>query len=283
MCNWDVRAGDVTDQEAIKPAQTKLSLAFCIFTSTLWNCPCLIWCCLSVIITSIVASNQQQGFRMCVHPCQCYLTGGDTHILCVACLGEKHAREHWLWALRCASPADAPIPPGVLSRGCSGSRSRGLWSCFCRGNQQELWKLWAWPLRGPAHRLRSLNRGCWDHSPLQSSLHEETLWLSGYQISGGEPASTALGGGRSSLCVAVSRKSIVYIYVDCTQSFRSSEQLFVCHGGQQKGKAVSKQRLAHWIVDAVALAYKSQGEPCPLGVRAHSTWSVVSSRALVPL
>ncbi len=26
-CNWDVRAGDVTNQEAIKPAQTKLSLA----------------------------------------------------------------------------------------------------------------------------------------------------------------------------------------------------------------------------------------------------------------
>ncbi len=27
---------------------------------------------------------------------------------------------------------------------------------------------------GPAHKLRSLNRGCWDHSPLQSSIHEET-------------------------------------------------------------------------------------------------------------
>ncbi len=39
------------------------------------------------------------------------------------------------------------------------------------------------------------------------------------------------------------------MYVDHTQSFRSSEQLFVCYGGQQKGKAVSKQRLAHWIVE----------------------------------
>ncbi len=28
---------------------------------------------------------------------------------------------------------------------------------------------------GPAHRLRSLNWVCWDHSPLKSSLHEETL------------------------------------------------------------------------------------------------------------
>ncbi len=49
------------------------------------------------------------------------------------------------------------------------------------------------------------------------------------------------------------------IYVDRTRSVRSSEQLFVWHGGQQKGKAVSKQRLAHWIVDAVTLAYQSQG------------------------
>ncbi len=71
------------------------------------------------------------------------------------------------------------------------------------------------------------------------------------------------------------------IYVTRTRSVRSSEQLFVCHGGQQKGKAVSKQRLAHWIVEAVALAYQSQGEPCPLGVRAHSTRSVAPSHALV--
>ncbi len=54
--------------------------------------------------------------------------------------------------------------------------------------------------------------------------------------------------------------------MDRTRSFRSSEKHVVCHGGQQKGKAVSKQRLAHWIVEAVALAYQSQGEPCPLGV-----------------
>ncbi len=29
---------------------------------------------------------------MCVHPCPRYLTGGDTHILCVACLGKEHAQ-----------------------------------------------------------------------------------------------------------------------------------------------------------------------------------------------
>ncbi len=48
-------------------------------------------------------------------------------------------------------------------------------------------------------------------------------------------------------------------YVDRTQSFRTSEQLFVCYGGQQKVKAVFKQRMAHWIVDATTLAYEAQG------------------------
>ncbi|KAI2643782.1 ORF V: Enzymatic polyprotein [Labeo rohita] len=70
------------------------------------------------------------------------------------------------------------------------------------------------------------------------------------------------------------------IYVDHTWHFRRTEQLFVCFGGQQKGNAVSKQRLAHWVVDAISLSYQNQGEPCPLGVRAHSTRSVASSYAL---
>ncbi|KAI2657747.1 ORF V: Enzymatic polyprotein [Labeo rohita] len=70
------------------------------------------------------------------------------------------------------------------------------------------------------------------------------------------------------------------IYVDHTRHFRRTEQLFVCFGGQQKGNAVSKQRLAHWVVDAISLSYQNQGEPCPLGVRAHSTRSVASSYAL---
>ncbi len=39
-----------------------------------------------------MASKQQQAFKMCVRPCTHYLTGGDTHIICVACLGEEHAQ-----------------------------------------------------------------------------------------------------------------------------------------------------------------------------------------------
>lgn len=53
----------------------------------------------------------------------------------------------------------------------------------------------------------------------------------------------------------------------------------VCFGGQQKGKAVSKQRMTHWIVDTIALAYQAQGVMCPLRVQAHSTRSVASSWA----
>ncbi len=58
-------------------------------------------------------------------------------------------------------------------------------------------------------------------------------------------------------------------YVDRTQSFRTSDQLFVCHGGRQKGNAVPRQRMAHWIVDAITLAYQAQGVPCPFRLRAH--------------
>ncbi len=59
----------------------------CHHKHSVWNCPSLIWSCLSVFNYSEMASKQQQAFRMCVHPYPNYLTGGDTHVLCVACLG----------------------------------------------------------------------------------------------------------------------------------------------------------------------------------------------------
>ncbi len=63
----------------------------------------------------------------------------------------------------------------------------------------------------------------------------------------------------------------VHTYIEHSRQFRLSEQLFVCFGGRTKGLPVSKQRLSHWIVDAIALAYSSKGAKCPIGVRAHST------------
>ncbi len=70
------------------------------------------------------------------------------------------------------------------------------------------------------------------------------------------------------------------LYIDRTQSLRTSDQLFVCCGGQQKGKTISKQRMAHWIVNAIALAYQAQGMPWPLRLHAHSARGVASSWAL---
>ncbi len=69
------------------------------------------------------------------------------------------------------------------------------------------------------------------------------------------------------------------VYIKRSESFRQSEQLFVCFGGRSKGLPVTKQRLSHWIVDAIALAYASTGLQCPLGVRALSTRGMASSWA----
>ncbi len=69
-------------------------------------------------------------------------------------------------------------------------------------------------------------------------------------------------------------------YLDRTRSFRTSEQLLFLLRRAAEGNAVSKQRMAHWIVDAITLAYEAQGVPCPLRLRAHSTRGVASSWAL---
>ncbi len=66
------------------------------------------------------------------------------------------------------------------------------------------------------------------------------------------------------------------IYIDRSASFRQSNQLFVCYGGCARGRAVSKQRLSHWIVDAITAAYTNQGLECPLHIRGHSTRAMAS-------
>ncbi len=55
---------------------------------------------------------------MCVRPCPCYLTGGDTHIICIACWGEEHTQSAFenTGCEHCDMLTDAPIPPGVFSR-----------------------------------------------------------------------------------------------------------------------------------------------------------------------
>ncbi len=81
------------EPRSYKACSNKAVTSFlCLYKRSVWNCPCLIWCCLSVFNYSEMASKQHNFLWMCVHPCPCYLTGGDTHVLCAACLGEEHAR-----------------------------------------------------------------------------------------------------------------------------------------------------------------------------------------------
>ncbi len=65
------------------------------------------------------------------------------------------------------------------------------------------------------------------------------------------------------------------IYIDRSASFRQSNQLLSAMVVVRR--AVSKQRLSHWIVDAIMAAYTSQGLECPLHLRANSTRAIASS------
>ncbi len=76
------------------------------------------------------------------------------------------------------------------------------------------------------------------------------------------------------------------LYVDRSKVWRKSSQLLVCFGAGHRGLATSKQRISHWVRDAISLAYETQNLPSPLSLRAHSTRGVASSQALfrgVPL
>ncbi|CAG5866048.1 unnamed protein product [Menidia menidia] len=68
-------------------------------------------------------------------------------------------------------------------------------------------------------------------------------------------------------------------YVNATASFRKTNSLFVCYAGSRKGQALSKQRLAHWVVDVISKAYASQDRPLPAGVKCHSTRGMSTSFA----
>ncbi|KAK3552531.1 hypothetical protein QTP86_013908 [Hemibagrus guttatus] len=75
-------------------------------------------------------------------------------------------------------------------------------------------------------------------------------------------------------------------YLHRSGSCLKSPSLFICFGSWNKGNPVSKQCLAHWVVEAITQAYEARGITLLLGVRAHSTRDVVSSSALargVPL
>ncbi|XP_029975893.1 uncharacterized protein LOC115409064 [Salarias fasciatus] len=70
------------------------------------------------------------------------------------------------------------------------------------------------------------------------------------------------------------------IYMDRTMGFREGDQLFVSWARPCRGRPITKQRLSHWIVGAIALAYTCQGLQAPVGLRAHSTRGLAASWAL---
>ncbi len=76
------------------------------------------------------------------------------------------------------------------------------------------------------------------------------------------------------------------LYVDRSKVWRKSSQLFVCFGAGRRGLATSKQRISHWVRDAISRAYEARNLPSPLSLQAHSTRGVASSQSLfrgVPL
>ncbi len=76
------------------------------------------------------------------------------------------------------------------------------------------------------------------------------------------------------------------LYVDPSKVWRKSPKLLICFGAGRRGLATSKQRISHWVRDAISLAYEARNLPSPLSLRAHSTRGVASSQALfrgVPL
>lgn len=70
------------------------------------------------------------------------------------------------------------------------------------------------------------------------------------------------------------------MYVDRTAGLRKADQLFVSWASSHMGKPVSSQRLSHWIVEAISLAYTCKGMAPPQGLTAHSTRGVTTSWAL---
>lgn len=70
---------------------------------------------------------------------------------------------------------------------------------------------------------------------------------------------------------------VVRTYVDRTCCCRRSDQPFVSWAGAHKGRPVTKQRLSHWVVEAIALAYSNQGLQPPEGLHAHLEWTCKKS------
>ncbi len=92
--------------------------------------------------------------------------------------------------------------------------------------------------------------------------------------SGGDPASTAFWAGRSSLGAAVSRTSIAHIRGPHPELQKLWAALCLPRrAAEREGYLQAEVAPLDSECHSLTIAYQSQGEPCPLGVRAHSTRS----------
>ena len=56
----------------------------------------------------------------------------------------------------------------------------------------------------------------------------------------------------------------LHVYVSRSAAFRKGDQLFVSWATPHRGKPLSHQRLSHWIVEAISLAYGCRGLQPPM-------------------
>ncbi|KAL0146452.1 hypothetical protein M9458_058244, partial [Cirrhinus mrigala] len=84
---------------------------------------------------------------------------------------------------------------------------------------------------------------------LSTSFKAQVITLQAFAPQDSEPAAHPLCPVRA-----------LRVYLERTSHFRQAEQLFICFGGRTKGLPVSKQRLSHWIVEAIALAARPLNE-----------------------
>ncbi|XP_056436383.1 uncharacterized protein LOC130373776 [Gadus chalcogrammus] len=66
----------------------------------------------------------------------------------------------------------------------------------------------------------------------------------------------------------------LHVYVSRSAAFRKGDQLFVSWATPHRGKPLSRQRLSHWIVEAISIAYECKG------LRAHSIRGMATSWSL---
>ncbi|KAL2096973.1 hypothetical protein ACEWY4_006180 [Coilia grayii] len=80
------------------------------------------------------------------------------------------------------------------------------------------------------------------------------------------------GKSRSELCPV----RALCQYVSQTALWRKTDQLFIRFGECGKGAPLSKQRLAHWVSEAITSAYRFADKTAPASARCHSTRAVAS-------